>query len=228
MSIKTLAPDWNSLLAEEFEKPYFSALSQQVNQAYKSKTVYPPASQVFQAFNLCPWQQLKVVLIGQDPYHGPGQANGLCFSVNDGIRVPPSLQNIFKELESDIPGFVKPVSGNLQAWAQQGVLMLNAVLTVEAGLPGSHKAFGWETFTDAVIKHLSQHKQHLVFLLWGNYALGKAPLIDAQKHLVLRAAHPSPLARGAFFGSRHFSQTNAYLQSHGLAPVNWHLTTALS
>jgi uracil-DNA glycosylase len=223
MSIKSLSPQWNELLKDEFSKPYFENLSNRVNQAYKTATVYPPAKLVFNAFNLCPFDEIKVVLIGQDPYHGPGQAHGLCFSVNDGIRQPPSLQNIFKELETDIPGFRAPQSGNLERWAQQGVLMLNAVLTVEAGQPGSHKPFGWESFTDAVIKLISDKKEHVVFLLWGNYAFGKEPLIDTSKHLVLKAAHPSPLARGAFFGSKHFSQTNKYLESKQVKPIDWTL-----
>lgn len=223
MSIKSLSPEWNELLKEEFSKPYFNKLTDLVNQAYKSKTVYPPAKLVFNAFNLCPFENIKVVLIGQDPYHGPGQAHGLSFSVTDGVRQPPSLQNIFKELTSDIPGFHAPNSGNLEAWAKQGVLLLNAVLTVEAGQPGSHKSFGWEHFTDAVIQLISDKKQHVVFLLWGNYAFGKEPLIDAAKHLILKAAHPSPLARGAFFGSKHFSLTNKYLENNNLKPVNWNL-----
>jgi uracil-DNA glycosylase len=225
MSIKSLSPQWNELLKNEFGKPYFKQLTDQVNQAYKTKTVYPPAKLVFNAFNLCPFENIKVVLIGQDPYHGPGQAHGLCFSVNDGVRQPPSLQNIFKELETDIPGFQAPYSGNLESWARQGVLMLNAILTVEGGQPGSHKSFGWENFTDAVIKLISDEKEHVVFLLWGNYALGKAPLIDSTKHLVLKAAHPSPLARGAFFGSKHFSQANKYLESHGIKAIDWRLPT---
>lgn len=221
MSIKSLSPQWNELLKPEFEKDYFTNLSQLVNTAYKTKTVYPPANLVFNAFNLCSFDSVKVVLIGQDPYHGVGQANGLCFSVNDGIRQPPSLQNIFKELTNDIPGFVKPVSGNLEVWAKQGVLMLNAVLTVEATLPGSHKVFGWEIFTDAVIKLISDKKEKVVFLLWGNYAMGKQSLIDVSKHLVLTAAHPSPLARGAFFGCKHFSKTNSYLLQNGKTEINW-------
>lgn len=224
MSIKSLAPDWNDCLKNEFEKPHFIALSQSVNQAYKTATVFPPASQVFSAFNLCPFQNIKAVIIGQDPYHGQGQANGLCFSVSPGIAKPPSLQNIFKELLSDVPGFQIPASGNLEAWAQQGVLMLNAVLTVESGKPGSHKPFGWEAFTDAVIRLISDQKQNVVFLLWGAYAMSKAQLIDASRHLVLTAAHPSPLARGAFFGCKHFSKTNNYLMEHGLTPINWNLS----
>jgi uracil-DNA glycosylase len=223
MTIKSLSPDWNDLLKSEFDKDYFKQLSEQINLAYKTKLVYPPAKLVFNAFNLCPFNSIKVVLIGQDPYHGDGQANGLCFSVNDGIRQPPSLKNIFKELKTDIPEFEEPISGNLEAWAKQGVLMLNAVLTVEAALPGSHKVFGWELFTDSVIKFINDGKEKVVFLLWGNYAIGKALLINAQKHLVLKAAHPSPLARGAFFGSKHFSKTNAYLKEQGLEEINWTL-----
>lgn len=224
MPIKNLDDEWNELLKDEFGKPYYDKLTQQVNHAYKSSVVYPPAKLVFNALMLCPLLAVKVVIIGQDPYHGPGQANGLSFSVNDGVRKPPSLQNIFKELESDIPGFKIPESGNLEDWARQGVLMLNAVLTVQAGLPGSHKPFGWELFTDALIKLISDKKEHVVFLLWGSYAISKSPLIDSQKHLVLTAAHPSPLARGAFFGSRHFSKANAYLEANGLRPINWNLS----
>ena len=223
MSIKLLSAAWTKLLQPEFSKDYFIRLSSSVNQAYLNSTVFPPAKQVFDAFQLCDLPTLKVVIIGQDPYHGPGQANGLSFSVNTGIRIPPSLKNIFKELQTDVPGFTPPESGNLQAWAKQGVLLLNAVLTVEAGKPGSHKAFGWEQFTDALISLLSQEKENLVFLLWGNYAIGKSPLINQQKHLVLTAAHPSPLARGAFFGCKHFSKTNNYLVSKGLSPINWNL-----
>lgn len=224
MSIKTLNQEWNDLLQAEFDKPYYTSLSQSVNNAYKSATVYPPAKLVFNALALCPFHAIKVVIIGQDPYHGPGQANGLSFSVNDGIRKPPSLLNIFKELEDDVPGFQMPESGNLEAWAKQGVLMLNAVLTVQQGSPGSHKAFGWENFTDAIIKLISEHKKNVVFLLWGSYAISKSPLIDQEKHLVLTAAHPSPLARGAFFGSKHFSKTNKYLTEKGLTSINWRLT----
>lgn len=223
MSIKTLSDRWNELLKDEFDKPYYRNLVKLVNDAYKTKTVYPPAKQVFNAFKLCEFDAIKAVIIGQDPYHGFGQANGLCFSVNNGIRQPPSLQNIFKELKTDIEGFEAPVSGNLEAWASQGVLMLNSVLTVEEGLPGSHKHFGWDLFTDAVIKKVSDEKQHVVFLLWGNFAVSKSQLVDASKHLVLTAAHPSPLARGAFFGCKHFSKTNNYLKIKGLKVVNWNL-----
>lgn len=223
MSIKHLNSDWNSLLQHEFEKPYFSNLAESVNNAYKTSVVYPPAKLVFNAMNLCPFTSVKVVIIGQDPYHGAGQANGLSFSVNDGIRKPPSLQNIFKELATDVPGFQIPESGNLEAWTKQGVLLLNAVLTVQEGMPGSHKTFGWENFTDAVIKVISAQKEHIVFLLWGTYAISKSELINDQKHLVLKAAHPSPLARGAFFGSKHFSKTNTYLSEHGINTIDWSL-----
>lgn len=224
MNIKSISPEWNNLLQAEFDKPYFNELTKLVNAAYDQQTVYPPKHLLFNALQLCPLSSLKVVIIGQDPYHGHGQANGLSFSVNDGIKIPPSLQNIFKELKTDIPGFELPTSGNLEAWAKQGILMLNAVLTVQAGLPGSHKKYGWQNFTDAIIKLISDKKQHVVFLLWGNYAITKAELIDSNKHLVLTAAHPSPLARGAFFGSKHFSKTNNYLTANGLTPINWKLT----
>jgi uracil-DNA glycosylase len=223
MSIKTLSPEWNELLKEEFGKPYFQKLSELVNRAYRSGEVYPPAGLVFNALNLCPFAKIKVVIIGQDPYHGAGQAHGLCFSVNDGVSQPPSLQNIFKELQSDIQGFMSPSSGNLEGWAKQGVLLLNAVLTVAASSPGSHKTFGWETFTDAVIRTISDNKDHVVFMLWGNYAFTKEKLIDSGKHLVLKAAHPSPLARGAFFGCRHFSKANKFLAEKGMQEINWSL-----
>lgn len=224
MSIKSLSTEWNELLKEEYEKPYFKNLSQKVNEAYKTSSVFPPARLVFNALILCPFDKIKVVIIGQDPYHGPGQAHGLSFSVPEGIRQPPSLQNIFKELASDIPGFKIPQSGNLEAWAKQGVLLLNAILTVKEGLPGSHKTFEWEKFTDALIKLISDKKEHVVFMLWGNYAISKKELIDSKKHLVLTAAHPSPLARGAFFGSKHFSKANNYLTQNGLNPIDWNLT----
>jgi uracil-DNA glycosylase len=224
MTIKSLNQQWNELLSSEFKKDYYLALSASVNNAYKTSQVYPPAKLVFNALQLCPFDEIKVVLIGQDPYHGSGQANGLSFSVNDGLRKPPSLQNIFKELQTDIPGFVIPESGNLEPWAKQGVLLLNAVLTVQEALPGSHKAFGWEIFTNALIQLISDKKEHVVFLLWGNYAITKSELIDKNKHLVLTAAHPSPLARGAFFGSKHFSKTNKYLIEKNLEPINWNLT----
>jgi uracil-DNA glycosylase len=224
MSIKSLSPAWNEILKPELSKAYFSSLQSFVNNAYKTSEVYPPAPLVFNAFNLCSFETIKIVIIGQDPYHGLGQANGLSFSVNDHVRKPPSLQNIFKELKNDIPEFEIPESGNLEAWAKQGVLMLNSVLTVQANLAGSHKNFGWQHFTDSVIKTISEKKEHVVFLLWGNYAISKSELIDGQKHLVLCSAHPSPLARGAFFGNHHFSKTNKYLIENKIEPINWRLT----
>jgi uracil-DNA glycosylase len=223
MLIKALNSTWQELFNAEFEKSYYLKLNESITEAYKTSVVYPPVEFVFNAFQFCTPESLKVVLIGQDPYHKLGQANGLSFSVNDGIRKPPSLQNIFKELVTDIPGFKIPESGNLESWAKQGVLLLNAVLTVQEGLPGSHKSFGWESFTDAVIKRISEEKNEIVFLLWGNYAISKASLIDEKKHLILKAAHPSPLARGAFFGSKHFSKTNAYLIEKNKEAINWNL-----
>lgn len=224
MSIKSLSPAWNEILKPELSKAYFSSLQSFVNNAYKTSEVYPPAPLVFNAFNLCSFETIRVVIIGQDPYHGLGQANGLSFSVNDHVRKPPSLQNIFKEIKADIPDFEIPESGNLEAWAKQGILMLNSVLTVQANLAGSHKNFGWQHFTDSVIKTISDKKEHVVFLLWGNYAISKSELIDGQKHLVLCSAHPSPLARGAFFGNHHFSKTNKYLIKNKIEPINWRLT----
>ena len=223
MELKHLSHDWYDLLKPEFNTPYFKQLLSQLSMAYSTSTVFPPEELLFNAFNLCPFEKVKCVIIGQDPYHAAGQAHGLCFSVNDNIRQPPSLKNIFKELKEDIDGFVTPESGNLQAWAQQGVLLLNAILSVEEGKPGSHKLFGWELFTNAIIKLISAKKQHVVFMLWGNYALSKKELIDQNKHLVLTAAHPSPLARGAFFGCRHFSKANNYLIDNGLRPIDWRL-----
>jgi uracil-DNA glycosylase len=223
MIIQSLPADWKDLLSPEFDQPYFARLDQLIEQAYKSTNVFPPPDQLFNALHLCPFESVKVVIIGQDPYHSAGQAHGLCFSVNDGIKMPPSLKNIFTEMKNDLEGFDPPVSGNLSAWAKQGVLLLNAVLTVAESNPGSHKNFGWEKFTDAIIKLINSHKEHVAFLLWGNFAVSKKELINENKHLVLCAAHPSPLARGAFFGCRHFSQVNNYLQSKGIGPVNWSL-----
>ncbi|MDR2586129.1 MAG: uracil-DNA glycosylase [Prevotellaceae bacterium] len=212
---------WKSVLALEFEKEYFEQLSQTVRQEITSGiTVYPPGKLIFNAFDLTPFDKTKVVILGQDPYHGPGQAHGLCFSVPKGIPPPPSVQNIFKELNTDL-GIPIPDHANLESWALQGVFLLNAVLTVRAGAPTSHSQIGWQTFTDAVIQTLSQHRSGLIFLLWGNFARTKRNLIDTSKHFVLEAAHPSPLSRGAFFGNRHFSQTNALLQRQGLAPIDW-------
>lgn len=212
---------WKAELAREFEKDYFKNLIKFVHQEYKTHRIYPPGKLIFNAFNQCPFDQLKVVILGQDPYHGPGQAHGLCFSVNKGIAFPPSLRNIFKELQNDI-GKPIPESGDLSHWAQQGVLLLNATLTVRAHQAGSHQKKGWEEFTDAVIKTASDQKEHLVFLLWGNYAISKSKFIDSEKHLVLTSVHPSPLsASRGYFGNHHFSRTNAFLESKGLASIQW-------
>lgn len=212
---------WKARLQPEFDKDYFRNLTGFVREEYKKGPVYPPGRLIFNAFNLCPFDRVKVVIIGQDPYHGPGQAHGLCFSVNDGVQIPPSLVNIFKEIKSDI-GTDMPLSGNLTRWAQQGVLLLNSILTVRAHQAGSHQNQGWEMFTDAVIRLLAEEREHLVFLLWGAYAQRKGAFIDRSKHLVLASAHPSPLsAYHGFFGNRHFSQTNAYLKAHGETEIKW-------
>jgi uracil-DNA glycosylase len=221
MDVK-IEESWKKRLAEEFEKPYFSAVTEFVKNEYATKQIFPPAKQIFNAFNHCSFDACEVVILGQDPYHGPGQAHGLCFSVNDGVRIPPSLQNIFKEIKEDL-GKPIPSSGNLERWASQGVLLLNATLTVEAGKPGSHQNKGWEVFTDAVIKCISDEKKDVVFLLWGKYAQDKGKVIDERKHYVLKAKHPSPMAAnyGGWFGCKHFSKTNAYLEDKGLTPINW-------
>ena len=212
---------WKELLREEFEKEYFLRLAETIKVEKSSgMVIYPRGSHIFNAFNLTPFDKVKVVIIGQDPYHGPGQAHGLSFSVPDGVNLPPSLQNIFKEIKSDL-GVNAPFSGNLERWASQGVFLLNAVLTVRAGQAASHAKIGWTEFTDAVISMLSKQKTGLVFLLWGNYARGKKELIDSTKHLILEAAHPSPLARGAFFGCKHFSKTNDFLNLQGKVPIEW-------
>lgn len=212
---------WKKRLTTEFTKPYFAQLTAFVRSEYHITTCYPPGALIFNAFNLCPFDRVKVVIIGQDPYHGPGQAHGLCFSVNDGVPFPPSLQNIFKEIQSDT-GAQIPTSGNLSRWAEQGVLLLNATLTVRTHQAGSHQRHGWEEFTDAVIKILSDEREHLVFILWGAYAQRKGAVIDRNKHLVLASAHPSPLsAYNGFFGNKHFSKTNAYLIQHGKKPIAW-------
>lgn len=217
-----LEPSWKKVLAPEFQKPYFTSLREQVRAAYcGNDTVYPPPQHIFRAFELCPFSDVKVVILGQDPYHGRGQAQGLCFSVSSDVPVPPSLQNVYKELHNDL-GVPIPPHGDLTHWAEQGVLLLNATLTVSAGKPGSHQGLGWETFTDAVIEALSEGKEHLVFLLWGRYAQAKGVHIDTAKHLVLTAAHPSPFsAYSGFFGCKHFSKTNAYLVAHGNTPIQW-------
>lgn len=212
---------WKKHLAPEFEKDYFVQLTDFVRNEYAHTTVYPPGRLIFNAFNLCPFDRVKAVIIGQDPYHGPGQAHGLCFSVNDGIAFPPSLQNIFKEIQADL-GKPIPTSGNLTRWAEQGVLMLNATLTVRAHAAGSHQRRGWEEFTDAAIRALNNEREHLVFILWGAYAQKKGAFIDRSRHLVLTSAHPSPLsAHNGFFGNHHFSLTNDYLRAHGQTPIDW-------
>ncbi len=220
MEVK-IETSWQKALQTEFDKPYFEQLVQFVKHEYATQTIFPPAGQIFNAFNSCPLGDVRVVILGQDPYHGAGQAHGLCFSVNDGVAFPPSLLNICKEMASDM-GKPMPTSGNLQYLANQGVLLLNATLTVRSGQAGSHQGKGWETFTDAVIKTISDTKQNVVFLLWGSYAGNKSKLIDASKHLVLKAPHPSPLSsyRG-FFGCQHFSKANAYLLEKGLQPIQW-------
>jgi len=220
MDIK-IESTWKSRLMPEFEKPYFQQLIAFVKDEYATHTVYPPGSKIFYAFEACPFDQVKVVLIGQDPYHGPGQAHGLAFSVNDGVTKPPSLINIFKEIKNDL-GKPVPQSGNLSRWAEQGVLLLNATLTVRANTPGSHQKKGWEEFTDAAIKALSEEKEGIVFMLWGAYAQKKGAIIDASRHHVLKAAHPSPFAADkGFFGCRHFSQANAYLKEQGQPEIEW-------
>ncbi len=220
MDVK-IEKSWKRVLAPEFEKPYFQELARQLHEEKRAgRTIYPPGPLIFNAFNLTPFDQVKVVIIGQDPYHGPGQAEGLSFSVPHGMPLPPSLVNIYKEIESDL-GVTLHKDGSLRGWAEQGVFLLNAVLTVRAGQPTSHSRIGWAEFTDAVIRTLSDQREGLVFLLWGNFARSKREMIDTGRHTVLEAAHPSPLARGAFFGCRHFSQTNRILQAQGLAPIDW-------
>jgi uracil-DNA glycosylase len=217
-----LEPSWKALLKDEFSQDYFSLIKQFIlTEKAKGKAVYPPGKLMFNAFNLTPFDQVKVVILGQDPYHGLGQAHGLSFSVPFGVKTPPSLQNIYKEIEHDL-GFIIPNHGNLETWAKQGVLLINAVLSVNAGEPASHKAAGWENFTNAVIYHLSQQRKNLVFLLWGRFAQQKELLIDTNKHLILKAAHPSPFsAYQGFLGCKHFSKTNEYLIQNGLAPIDW-------
>jgi uracil-DNA glycosylase len=212
---------WQKVLKDEFEKPYFKELIAFVKEEYANHQVYPPGKQIFHAFEECPFGKVKVVILGQDPYHGDGQANGLAFSVNNGIRTPPSLKNIFKEIKNDL-GKEIPDNGNLERWAEQGVLLLNATLTVRATTPGSHQKKGWETFTDAVIQTISDEKEHIVFMLWGAYAQKKGAIIDEKKHLVLKAAHPSPFAADkGFFGTHHFSKANAYLKAQGNKEIDW-------
>ena len=214
---------WRQVLQPEFDKPYFELLTTFVRQQYQTRQCFPPARLIFNAFDSCPFNQVRVVIIGQDPYHDVGQAHGLCFSVNEGIPIPPSLMNIYKEIQRDL-GKPIPTSGNLQRWADQGVLLLNATLTVEAHRPGSHQGKGWEELTDAVIQALNEQREHLVFMLWGSYAQRKGQFINRRKHLVLEAPHPSPLsAYRGFFGSRPFSKTNNFLKEHGVDPIDWQI-----
>lgn len=218
----TLEPTWRERLASEFEKPYWSSLSTFVTRQRNEHPVFPPAADVFEAFRLTPWSQVKVLLLGQDPYHGEGQAHGLCFSVRAGVKIPPSLSNVYKELESDL-GIPPADHGCLVSWARQGVLMLNAVLTVRAGEPNSHKGQGWERFTDRVIECLDARDEPIVFVLWGGYARKKKKRIDARRHAIVESAHPSPLSARSFFGSRPFSRINAHLVERGHSPIDWRL-----
>ena len=220
MDVK-IESSWKQVLQPEFDKDYFVKLTEFVRNEYKTRLTFPPAPLIFNAFDQCPFDKVKVVIIGQDPYHGDGQAHGLCFSVNDGVAFPPSLLNIFKEIDRDL-GKSMPTSGNLIRWAQQGVLLLNATLTVQAHMAGSHQNRGWEAFTDAAIRKLATEKEHLVFMLWGSYAQKKGDFIDSNRHLVLKSVHPSPLsAYRGFIGNNHFSLANKYLQEKGQTPINW-------
>lgn len=220
MDVK-IEESWKKVLEEEFDKPYFQEIAEYLHREKRDgKIIYPPGPLIFNAFKLTPFEKVRVVIIGQDPYHGPGQAHGLSFSVPDGIAIPPSLKNIYKEIESDL-GIPPRQSGNLEHWAKQGVFLLNAILTVRANQAASHSNIGWQRFTDAVITKISQQKKGVVFLLWGNYAKGKKDLICSEGNLILEAAHPSPLARGAFFGCKHFSKTNNFLISCGNDPILW-------
>lgn len=213
---------WKNQLEKEFEKDYFLRLTQYIRSEYLHQTIYPEGKLIFNAFDCCPFEKVKVVILGQDPYHEPGQAHGLCFSVKEGVSLPPSLVNIFKEIRSD-EGYEPYRSGNLERWAKQGVLLLNATLTVKAHMAGSHQNKGWETFTDSVIHSLAENRSGLVFILWGSYAQRKGAFIDESKHLVLKSVHPSPLsAHRGFFGNRHFSKANEYLMSQGQTPIDWH------
>lgn len=221
MDVK-IESSWKKVLEKEFDEKYFVELSQFVKTEYQATTVYPPPKFIFHAFDQTPFDKVKVVILGQDPYHGPGQANGLCFAVNKGVTLPPSLQNIYKEIESDLGKKPISVSGDLEGWASQGVLLLNATLTVRAHTAGSHQKKGWEQFTDSVIKILSSQKENLVFILWGNYAQNKGEVIDGTKHLVIKSPHPSPFsAYNGFFGSKPFSKCNEYLILNGKEPINW-------
>lgn len=221
MDVK-IEPSWKEVLADEFDAPYFQNLTAQVRQEYAAHACYPPGKLIFNAFDLCPFDQVRVVIIGQDPYHEPGQAMGLSFSVPQGVTMPPSLVNIYKEISADL-GVPMPTSGDLTGWAKQGVLLLNATLTVRAHQANSHQRLGWSVFTDAAIKALSERREHLVFMLWGGFARSKKALIDTSRHLVLESVHPSPLSanRGGWFGQHQFSRCNAYLEAQGMEPIKW-------
>jgi uracil-DNA glycosylase len=214
---------WQTILSDEIEKPYFQDLMKEVEDEYQNQTCFPPKDLIFSAFNNCSLENLKVVIIGQDPYHGEGEANGLCFSVNDSVKIPPSLRNIFREMNTDLESIFFPTSGNLESWAKQGVLLLNASLTVRKDNPNSHKHLKWNVFTDAVIQKISEEKENVVFLLWGSFAQKKGAKIDRTKHLVLESGHPSPMSanQGKWFGNKHFSQANEYLKNHNLRMIDW-------
>jgi uracil-DNA glycosylase len=218
-----LIPSWQTVLSDEIEKSYFQDLIQEVDQEYQNSTCFPPKDLIFSAFNNSSLENLKVVIIGQDPYHGEGEANGLCFSVNDSVKIPPSLRNIFREMNTDLESIFFPTTGNLEVWAKQGVLLLNASLTVRKDNPNSHKHLKWNLFTDAVIQKISEEKENVVFMLWGSFAQKKGAKIDRTKHLVLESGHPSPMSanQGKWFGNKHFSQANEYLKSHNLGMIEW-------
>ena len=218
-----LSQDWQDVLNDEIQKPYFSTLMEALDVEYKTHTCYPPAELIFSAFNYCSFADLKIVIIGQDPYHGEGEANGLSFSVNDTVKIPPSLRNIFREINTDLDSIFMPSSGNLEKWAQQGILLLNASLTVRKDSPNSHKHLKWNLFTDAVIQAVSDQKGNVVFLLWGSFAQKKGLKIDRSKHYILESGHPSPMSanQGKWFGNKHFSQTNAFLKSKGIKEIEW-------
>jgi uracil-DNA glycosylase len=218
-----LNSSWQKLLSDEIEKPYFQDLMKEVSDEYQNQTCFPPKELIFSAFNTCPFEDIKVVIIGQDPYHGEGEANGLSFSVNDSVRIPPSLRNIYREMTTDLDSIFMPSSGNLESWARQGVLLLNASLTVRKDNPNSHKHLKWNLFTDAVIQKISKEKKNVIFMLWGGFAQKKGTKIDRKKHLVLESGHPSPMSanQGKWFGNKHFSQANLYLAENNLVTINW-------
>jgi len=218
-----LNSSWQTLLSDEIEKPYFQNLMNDVNEEYQNHTCFPPKELIFSAFNHCSLEDLKVVIIGQDPYHGYGEANGLCFSVNDSVKIPPSLRNIYREMNTDLESIFMPTSGNLESWAKQGVLLLNASLTVRKDNPNSHKHLNWNLFTDAVIQKISEKKENVVFMLWGSFAQKKGAKINREKHLVLESGHPSPMSanQGKWFGNKHFSQANLYLMEKGKSGIDW-------